>query len=212
MSQFIIQIRYAKRHLARFLSHREIMTFMERAVRRAGIPVQMSEGFNPKPRLSFPTALGLGIESEDEVIYLTLEQWLNPKEIARRLQVQLLPGIELISAEPVISGKRPVVNGIEYEISFTAPQEMPGEETVNRFLNQPTLLAERIRHGQAKTVDIKRFIKSLRIVNDRTLSLSVYYSTDGSASPSEVLTALGLKEGLMDGKIRVRKLKTLCRN
>ncbi|MDQ7779636.1 MAG: TIGR03936 family radical SAM-associated protein, partial [Planctomycetota bacterium] len=54
-------MRLAKTGKLRFISHHDLMRTIERAVRRSGIPVECSEGFNPRPRISYPTALALGI-------------------------------------------------------------------------------------------------------------------------------------------------------
>lgn len=221
MGKFVIQIRFTKKGRARFLSHRELMTVLERAIRRAQIPVKMSEGFNPRPRLSFPTALPLGVESDDELMYLTLADWLSVGEIFKRLQQQLdgpahqpgaddgATGLEILSAEPVLGKELPRVKGIEYLMSFQPPREAPTEEALNGLMSQPRILVERLRDDQIKTVDVRRFITALRRLDDRTVTLVVQYTPDGSVSPAEVLKSLGIKEGLAAPNIQVRKTRTL---
>jgi hypothetical protein len=54
---------------------------MERLFRRAGLRLGMSEGFHPKPRLSFPSALAVGIEGLDEVMELELAQTYSADEL-----------------------------------------------------------------------------------------------------------------------------------
>ena len=68
MNIFSYRIRFTKTGRMRFLSHHDLMRLFERALRRTGLPLRMTEGYNPHPIISFPTALGLGIESLDEVL------------------------------------------------------------------------------------------------------------------------------------------------
>ncbi|MFM7508748.1 MAG: TIGR03936 family radical SAM-associated protein, partial [Actinomycetota bacterium] len=48
-----LRVRYNKRGRVRFLSHRDVARCLERAVRRAGLPVAYSQGFSPRARLHF---------------------------------------------------------------------------------------------------------------------------------------------------------------
>ena len=66
-----LRLRYAKLGKVRFTSHRDTARVWERAMRRAGVPVAVSAGFTPRPRLSFGLALPTGAESVAE--YLDLE-------------------------------------------------------------------------------------------------------------------------------------------
>src|SRR5262249_56638845 len=61
------RITFSKTGDARFLSHRNTMDVLERAIRAAGLPARYSEGFNPHMRLSMGPALALGVESRHEV-------------------------------------------------------------------------------------------------------------------------------------------------
>ena len=57
-----VRIRFRKSGDLRLIGHRDLVRAWERAFRRAALPLGMSEGFHPKPRMSIPAALGLGIE------------------------------------------------------------------------------------------------------------------------------------------------------
>ena len=54
------RIRFAKSGLLRWTSHRDLARLWERLVRRAALKLSMTEGFHPKPRIGFPSALALG--------------------------------------------------------------------------------------------------------------------------------------------------------
>ncbi len=80
------RIRFAKTGLLRWISHRDLARLWERLLRRAALKLSMTEGFHPKPRVGFPSALALGVESLDEVVEIELAEDLTPGELLQRLQ------------------------------------------------------------------------------------------------------------------------------
>jgi hypothetical protein len=69
-----VRIRFRKQGDLRLIGHRDLVRLLERLFRRAGIGLAMSQGFHPKPRMSFPSALALGIEGLDEVMEVELAE------------------------------------------------------------------------------------------------------------------------------------------
>ena len=77
----------------RFISHLDLMRLFMRALRRAELPLKMSEGFNPHPKLSIKRALKLGLESDNEEATIVLKELIKPQDFKERLQKQLPEGI-----------------------------------------------------------------------------------------------------------------------
>jgi len=75
------------------------MRLFQRAFRRAGIPVKYSEGFNPHPKLSFATALTLGVSSEGEYMDVELDSHIELQEFIESLNNVLPEGIRVLKAE-----------------------------------------------------------------------------------------------------------------
>ncbi|MCG0278925.1 MAG: TIGR03936 family radical SAM-associated protein, partial [Thermanaeromonas sp.] len=69
-----LRVKFAKVGTGRFLSQLEVMRVLQRAARRAGLPLALTEGFNPHPRMSFGPALAVGAESEAEYVDLELKE------------------------------------------------------------------------------------------------------------------------------------------
>lgn len=69
-----LRIRFSKIGKIRFTSHRDTARIWERGLRRAGLPVAYSEGFTPRPRISFGLALPTGYESEAEYLDVELDE------------------------------------------------------------------------------------------------------------------------------------------
>jgi radical SAM-linked protein len=181
------------------------MTTIQRAVRRGNIPVKMSEGFNPRPRISFPTALSLGVESNDEVIYMALYEWITPNEIIRRFQEQLPSGIEITNVEPILSNVLPRVEEVEYHIIFNSQEDIPDESQIARFMGQEKVFIQRTRKEKVQLKDVKKFITKISKLNDKTMFLGVKFTTEGSVSPEEVFESFGVTLS----SAHVRKIKTI---
>lgn len=83
----------------RFISHLDLIRLFQRAARRAGLPIAMTEGFTPRPKMSFKRALKLGVESDNEQMSFFINGWMRPEEFKNRLQAQLPGGIVINTAE-----------------------------------------------------------------------------------------------------------------
>jgi len=88
-----INFTFSKKGAMRFISHLDLMRLFMRALRRAELPLKMSEGFNPHPKLSIKRALKLGLESDNEEATIVLKELIKPQDFKERLQKQLPEGI-----------------------------------------------------------------------------------------------------------------------
>ncbi len=84
---------FAKKGTMKFISHLDLMRLFMRAVRRADLPIKMTEGFSPHPKISLKRALKLGVESDNEEATFVLREPISPDEFKQRLQEQLPEGI-----------------------------------------------------------------------------------------------------------------------
>jgi len=88
-------VKFAKKSEAVFLSHRETMRCLERALRRSELPLSYTSGFKPRPRVSFSPALPLGVAAEAEYIEVGLEEDVNSKEALEKINQALPRGLEV---------------------------------------------------------------------------------------------------------------------
>jgi hypothetical protein len=98
-----IRVFFSKTGDLRFLSSLDLARTLERALRRSGLPIAFTEGFNPRVRLSFPTAWPTGLEVERASFDFFLESSVSLMpldEVSRRLREALPPGLEWIGAVP----------------------------------------------------------------------------------------------------------------
>ena len=90
---------FAKQGAMKYIGHLDLMRLFTRAMRRADLPLKMSEGFSPHPKLSFKRALKLGLESESEEGSIVLRFPINVDEFRNKLQKQLPEGITIKNVE-----------------------------------------------------------------------------------------------------------------
>jgi len=88
-----VRLRYTKTGRVAFLGHLDLVRHLPRIFRRAGVELNYSIGFHPKPELSFGPALGLGIPSLGELLDVKLGEPLAAAEVVRRLQLVTLEGV-----------------------------------------------------------------------------------------------------------------------
>lgn len=90
------RIWHSKEDGAAFLSQLELQAVLERALRRAALPLSFSQGFHPLPLLSFGRALPVGLISRAEWFAITLREPLSAEEVQQRLAPHFPKGMTLL--------------------------------------------------------------------------------------------------------------------
>lgn len=91
-----LRLRYAKRGRLRFTSHRDFQRALERALRRSGVPMAYSAGFNPHPKISYANAAPTGAASEAEYVELGLAERRDPGQVRAALDAALPAGLDVV--------------------------------------------------------------------------------------------------------------------
>lgn len=121
-----LRIAYTKIEDARYIAHLDLTRVFERAIRRAEIKMSYSEGFNPRPKISFGFALAVGTEGEREYVDVDLQHDMDLGEVLARVQEQLPPGIRLLQGRALDYGAKSlmaVLNAASYRIRV--PMALP---------------------------------------------------------------------------------------
>ncbi len=189
-----IRIRWAKEDRYRYMSHLDNVRFVERAVRRARLPVAYSQGFNPTMKLSFGPPLPVGFTSEAEYVDITLETNLVPSMLDN-LKRAMPEGSAIVDAS-VVLGKAPSLtarlNRAEYSIPVSALSDEAQcdlEATIEKLLASESLEVEREGKQEVKIVDIRPAIYDLG-VRDGLIVMTLGIGDGGYTRPSEVLPLL----------------------
>ena len=93
---------------ARFMGHLDFSRTIERTFYRCSLPLKMSQGFNPKPKMEFANPLSLGVSSEEEVVLAELTREIDIKELEKDFAENVPSGIKVrfIRKLPVIEGRK----------------------------------------------------------------------------------------------------------
>lgn len=166
------------------------MKVFERAIRRANIPIAMSKGFNPHPKLSIPLALSLGISGRDEILELELLRPMSPETLVESLHQQLPGEIHILSAEAVSNLTKSRVHTIVYEVIFRDTNLLKTLK-IHELLQQSSITINRLKNEYQKPFDIRPSIEEIRVEPDR-LFLIIKTMPEGIARPEEILHALGI--------------------
>ena len=95
-----MRVTFATADTVKYVGHLDMHRAWERAIRRAGLPLAYTQGFNPQARLQSAAALPVGFTGQGEVADVFLNEALEPAEFLSRLTAALPPGIRPLRAEP----------------------------------------------------------------------------------------------------------------
>lgn len=155
------------------------------------MPLKVSEGFNPRPQLSFPLALALGIESRCELMEVELTEWVSPARVKERLVREMPEGIRITSVESVGFGERAEVTGTEFSVEMgNVPDDFPAR--LEAFMKAESVYVKRARKAGEKNINVRDYVRHARL-DGRVLSLELNITSAGSVRPEEVL------EGILGG-------------
>lgn len=197
-----LRVRYAKRGRLRFTSHRDFGRALERAVRRAGLPIGYSSGFTPHPKISYAGASPTGAASEAEFCELGMTRELDPAWVCERLDEALPAGLdvlEVVVAEPGALTDR--LEASHWRIRLVGLPLEQVVQAVDAFESTDEVLVERVMKKGPRTFDVRASVVALHAVADpddascAILDVVVRHGTP-SVRPDDVLAGLRSECGL----------------
>lgn len=216
-----LRIQYVKKDNMKFLSHLEMVRFMERAFRRMELPLKFSQGFNPHPKISFAAPLAVGVSSEAEIVEVELTESIDPKAFIEAHHANVPAGLEFVRAREVDGGGKlmALVQASEYlvEVRYDNDasdadqrQEM---EKLDEFLNQDTIMIQkRNKKGKLKDINIRPFVMDAKIVlaepSRSIYRLTVATGSNGNLKP-ELLVEMYIKSLGIDSSVEAMRVHRL---
>jgi radical SAM-linked protein len=170
------------------------MKVFERAIRRTGLPIAYSQGFNPHPQMVFGLPLSVGVTSEAEYADFDLVEPVEPKEFIDRMNRELPDGILLTDARDKISKGNIMasVSGAVYEIMIFLKENISIQDTkemLDSFLKRDSIPAKKEGKGGVREIDIKPMIHNLDLYPVDELPMG--YEEFGTAFRIKALLAAG---------------------
>lgn len=195
----LVRMKYSKTSAGRFMSHLDLLRTIERTFRRAGLPLAFSEGFNPHPKISFGSALAVGVTSDGEYLDVELREETALDFLESKLKAASPSGIEIINVVKLDQRNQSLtaqINMAGYLVKVPLAQEMD-THTLQKFISlvmaQPSLCIVREGKKGIRQVDIRKGIYHLEgeIKKDEMIILmKVQIGSEGNVRPEEVVEIL----------------------
>jgi radical SAM-linked protein len=200
-----VRLRFAKRGDLRQVSHHDLMRCLERMLRRARMPMATTQGFNPRPKMTFALALGLGIEARREVVDLELNEPMAPSDVLARLEACAPPGFVWVDARPLPSATAaPRPRSVAYELPVAEGCRAAARAALAEFLASASWPVIRRRADRQRQIDLRPHVLSADLADDGVLRFRLAVAPDGSARPEDLLEALALGHLLDEGVFLTR--------
>lgn len=202
----------------------DLTRVFDRALRRSGIEVAFSEGFNPHPKIAFGPPLPVGVEGEREYVDIGLkttsesDEYSFAEKVLAVLQKQLPEGIEIVGFTILPQGSKAlmaVINQACYraEVPLLEPVDsMTLTNACQNWLSKEEVISVRFQKGKKVTRNIRPFVRTMTVISQEKpdrywLRFDIKTGNEGSVRPLEVLQSLSSSEGIqidMDGIYIIR--------
>lgn len=177
-----IRLRYAKRGRVKFTSHRDFARALERAIRRAGVPIGYSSGFSPHPKISYASAAPTGVASEAEYLELGLQEPMPPEKLRSALDAVLPAGLDVLDAVESHSADfadRMTASHWRLELAGVTP--VSARAAVESFLAASEATVERMTKSGRRTLDARSPVVIMEVTDSNILPGGVGNTTSGPA-------------------------------
>jgi radical SAM-linked protein len=212
-----VRLRYAKRGKIRWISHRDVARALERAFRITELPLAFTEGFSPRPKVSFGLALSTGHESEAEYLDLVFSEEIDLEQLSAALTEALPEGMAVTGAVPLAErapALQEAVTAVVWRVEPVRADGAPIEASeldahIERALELPALPTSRRRKGREVEEDVRPVIRRCELRETNPVSLEMELITQPrSAKPGDILAAIARATDFQDGMAEARVLRT----
>lgn len=185
---FIIRLRFSRQEPAIWLAHLDMMRTFERSIRRADLPICWSQGYNPRPQMTFALPISAGLATTGDYLDISLTHDLDPATVMARLNRSLPTGFAILDASraaPAKASLMSLVRAADYRL------ETPGlAEAVARIANTQPLVVEKFSKGKMVDVDIRPLIEKIQLKGPDCLEMRVKAGSSANLRPDLFLKAL----------------------
>ena len=196
---------FEKGERIRHIGHLDIQRSVQRGLRRSGLPVAYSQGFNPHILITFASALSTGACGTREIMDVTMAEEVSADEFVARMNRAMPPEMQVSEARAVDS-KHPSLMGMvraaKYDLTIR-DAEIGAQltEAIPAMMAKDTIPAMRKTKTKLTEVDIKPLILSLRGEGNHLFTTLVLNERE-SCKPQMLLEALKAAAGI-EGEVRM---------
>lgn len=208
-----LRVIYVKSERLAYLGHLDLISTVERCVRRSGLPFSVGNGFARRMRVQFSQALPVGASSSCECFDVRLTERVSVGEALAALGAATPPALAPVAAG-YVDGRLPALEAWltraswEVELLGARPSAEELGAAVDSIVAEGTLTY--LRGEKSKTVDLGSALVRARASEDDAgrvrLSLDTRSGSGGALRPRALLDAAIERAGLVPpGGVRVRR-------
>ena len=187
-----IRVFFVKEGPSKYMSHLDLMRCMTRTIRRAGVPIWYTEGFNPHPFMTFSLPLSLGTSGMCETMDVRMTTDMPFEEVKDRLNSALCEGICVTKVDYQVE-KATAIKSALYKITLTAEGFSGGQlsDELNKYLSQEKITVQKKnKKKQLVDMDVKPHVLSFEVTDSgecAVLSIQLPAGNDVNINPSIIL-------------------------
>ena len=190
-----LRVRYAKRGRLRFSSTRDFQRALERALRRAAVPMAFSAGFHPHPKISYANAAPTGTASEAEYFEISVTERVDPERVRAALDQALPEGLDILEVVEAVPGAlADRLQASDWVMEFRGMPVESLAHAAEQLLAQERVEVTRVMKNGPRTFDVRSAVVSLHVTpsEDDTCAIlrAVVRHTTPTVRPDDVLSAL----------------------
>lgn len=170
----------------KFISHLDLLRFFERLFNKAEIPVKYSEGFHPRPKMSFGSPISLGTEAYNEIMDFETDAEISNEEVVKRLNESAVLGFKVHKVEEV-----PRKSSIMEEFTnmlYTVEGSQEDIDKLEELFNRDEILEVREKKGKTVTRNLKERLKTFSREGNK-ISMEII-----NTSPNSYLEMVGIEQ------------------
>ncbi|GAB3348383.1 TIGR03936 family radical SAM-associated protein [Modestobacter lapidis] len=192
-----LRLRYTKRGPLRFASHRDLARALERALRRAQVPMAFSAGFSPHPKISYMGAAPTGAASEAEYVEIGLSRRCDPEQVRAALDASLPPGIDVLECVEAGEGTGALADRLDATRWRIDLPGVPVEElaaAVAAMLERDVVTVTKRTKDGTRDVDARAAVVSATVAHEAGCAIlhMVVRQLTPTVRPDDVMAALAV--------------------
>src|SRR5271157_612658 len=165
---FRLRVRFCRGEELKFISHLDIIRLWVRAMRRARIPLEYTEGFSPHPRISLAVPLSVGVTAENELMDISITKVVSPHWFIDTVNRQLPDGLKVLEASPVglnVPSLQSQVRFTQYQVKLkTDKSEEEIKIAIDHLLAMESLPWHHERDTGRKSYDLRTLIDDIWLI------------------------------------------------
>lgn len=215
--------KYSKTGNLKYISHLDVLRFIQRAVKRTGLPAKYSEGFNPHMKTAFGYPLSLGTESIGEYFELEFNEHVDPEDFVSKMN-KVLPKEMQIQKSMETDEQESIMSRCAYaEYIITLESETIDADNLNILFNEMLetglVYPRQKKNKKNKTVikdintlDYIKYLKAERLSEGKLKVEAVFLTTETGSMKVDELLKLMEERGFTADYHSIMKIDALDKN